>query len=79
MADRSIVYNTVNISHMLVTDFARSVVLLQIVNQKSEPHLFSIAWIQSGWHGFSALFPAAQGGRFLVNKTAPGGRDGKLF
>jgi hypothetical protein len=64
---------------MLVTDFARSVSLLQIVNQKSEPHLFSIAWIQSGWHGFFALFPAAQSGRFLINKIAPGGRDGKLF
>jgi hypothetical protein len=64
---------------LLVTDLANSVGLLQIVNQKSEPHLFSITWIRSGWHGFFAQFPAAQGGRFLTNKIAPGGRDGKLF
>src|SRR6266536_511969 len=69
-----VVYNTVNTGHMLVTDLASSVGLLQIVSQKSEPHLCSIAWIRSGWHGFFALSPAAESGRFLTNKITKGGQ-----
>src|SRR6266498_784671 len=68
------VYNTVNTGHMLVTDLASSVGLLQIVSQKSEPHLCSLAWIRSGWHGFFALSPAAESGRFLTNKITKGGQ-----
>src|SRR6266487_2609950 len=59
---------------MLVADLASSVGLLQIVSQKSEPHLCSIAWIRSGWHGFFALSPAAESGRFLTNKITKGGQ-----
>src|SRR6266568_9502191 len=70
----TVVYNTVNTGHMLVTDLASSVGLLQIVSQKSEPHLCSIAWIRSGWHGFFALSPAAESGRFLTNKITKGGQ-----
>lgn len=73
------VYNTIKISHLLVTNFTNSASSFQNVNQKTLPHLFSSIRRRSGWYGSCTVFSATQGGSFLTSKIAPADKCGKVF